>query len=126
MKKVLIALFLISSFVACDADEGPQEEYFVKYKASIPSVPYKRIPVYILVQTPDGKQEFNTYSGSDFEMTYGPVLKGFKAKIGVIHQSDRKIMITGEIQTSTKNKPFTLKAVDSQEAMEIIVEHAID
>ena len=126
MRKILITLFLIGSFVACNSDDGPPTEYFVKYKASTPDIPYRSIPVDIMVQTPDGKEAFSTLSGQDFEMTYGPVLKGFEAKMEIRQHGNREIMVIGEIQTSTENTPFTLMAVENKEAMGLVIEHTIE
>lgn len=126
MKRILIAFLLIGSLLACDSDDGPTTEYYVKYKASVPEVPYHRIPVNIMVQTPDGKKAFSTFSGEDFEVTYGPVLKGFEAKMKIRQNWNRKIMVMLEIQTSTGSKPFTLKAVENKEAMGMVIEHTIE
>ena len=112
--------------MACDSDDGPPTEYFVKYKASIPDIPFRTIPVDIMVQTPDGKKAFSTFSGQDFEMTYGPVLKGFEAKMELRQHWNREIMVIGEIQTSTEDRPFTLMAVENKEAMGIVIEHTIE
>ena len=123
MKKIIYNLFLLivfsSSFYSCDEDEKfvrlPEEkeeekvevaEYYIKYVAHSEN---RYISITgVTVATDRGTQSFNYSSNArkNWEQTYGPVKKGFKASIKV----DGNKIGNVEIYCCRGSEPFTLKA----------------
>lgn len=97
---MVCALIFICS-CSKDADEDNKEIYYVRYVATSSS-PLEYVSVY----TDVGLRSFNLTS-TEYTQTYGPVAKGFEAKIivSVTSGSERTV----EIYVCRGEEPFALK-----------------
>ena len=126
MKKVflvLAVLFTAVSFTSCESDDEDfpvekNDEYYVKYIV-------KSQTIYSTSKIAEIKMENNsieklTFNNGNWEMTIGPVKKGFNASCDARHdtsQSLARTYIDVEIHVSKNNDPFALKANDNSTAV---------
>ena len=118
-RKKLIWIFIITLGIinlSCEKEEPNNnvennDEYYVKYVV-------KSSSIYILTRTAEINSENNiksnyTFNNSAWEVTIGPVKKGFKATLNAnfnTTQTLAKTYMNVEIQVSKNNAPFALKA----------------
>ena len=105
MKQIIISLFILL-LCGCSNDNEARLEsnYYIKYKAK--AIKYKVVSK-VQVTTETGKQ-YLTPKTQIWEQTFGPVSKGFEAKIMVYDQMEYI-----EIYCSRGEEPFALKASTS-------------
>ena len=114
---VWMSIVLGLSLSSCEKEEFPLEEndeYYVKYIVTSNTM-------YSLSRNVKVKSENNsfkdfTYKNSKWEMTIGPVKKGFQASSVakyVTSQNLARTYISTEIQVSINNSPFVMKAIDN-------------
>ncbi len=101
---LIVSCGVVAGLSSClEDDDFPTQNnyYYVKYEASV-SAPYQLNRV--SVTTDKGSASYNGVGGS-WTGTYGPVSKGFKAKI-----STSSYVAKTQISVSKNNGPFAIKA----------------
>ena len=136
MKRYLILLMWMSSafmFSCSKSDDTKPEDtnpnndetkdfYYIRYNASVST---NHIPTtYITVNTDFGINEFEVCK--TFEEVFGPVSKGFTAKIDVVSKYAGWSETTASIHVSKNNGPFALKAHKSVNGSTIDLSYKID
>ena len=117
MKKIsFIAMVLLTALVSAscskssDNEPESQDEYYVKYEATN-TTRYSGDVSEISRTTDEGIKTF--VGGKSFTETFGPVKKGFVAKITCTNKAYSNTSIIVTIHTSKNNGPFALKATVS-------------
>ncbi len=138
MKKVILPLailFTALSFTSCqgDDDEGfpveNKDEYYVKYIVKSQTI-YSTSKVAQIKMENNSTEEF-AWGNGNWEMTIGPVKKGFNASCDARHDVSQvlaRTYIDIEIHVSKNNGPFALKANDTSPnvRMSASLSHTID
>lgn len=108
LKFIILATFTFILF-SCSDDE-PSSAYYVKYEASVKSV-YIGDNIKYTVKTENG---FKTYtSGKSYSQTFGPVKKGFNAKITADARDWNIADCEVKIYVCRGEEPFALKSSNS-------------
>lgn len=122
MKKVfllLAVLFTAVSFTSCESDDEDfpvenNDEYYVKYIIKSQTI-YSTSKIAEIKMENNSIEEF-TFNNGNWEMTIGPVKKGFNASCDARHDTSQNLArtyIDVEIHASKNNDPFALKANDN-------------
>ena len=122
MKKVILVLavlFTAVSFTSCESDDEDfpvekNDEYYVKYIVKSQTI-YSTSKIAEIKMENNSIEEF-TFNNGNWEMTIGPVKKGFNASFDARHDTSQflaRTYIDVEIHVSKNNDPFALKANDN-------------
>lgn len=113
----IFGALLIMAFISCDKNEPEDNnEYYVKYTISATQVSQIDDITYADVEkmvTVDNTKNFLT----KWEITIGPVKKGFKA---YINNGKNSKLSTAKIEISKNGKPFVMKASGTISATYVI------
>ncbi len=121
----LIAFSALTIFIfsSCSEDEMANIEinndnYYINYIIKAPG-PYGRFSNWTAT-TPDGTYSNNGYQTSSWNQSYGPVKKGFKCEVQIGHYQGGTPTI--EIHVSKNQEPYALKATETDESAEYVID----
>lgn len=105
---VVVAILIAVNFSSCSDDDEEVDEYYVRYEVGVAANSHDAINK-VGMNTPTGSQ-YSMIIGStnDWQATYGPVQKGFKATLAA---SDfrNSTSHTFRISVSKNGGPFVVK-----------------
>lgn len=109
----ICALIMLLGFISYGCNKEDSEEYFVKYKINSSTViSGGELNVSINSENTEN-MTFIVNQNTKWEITIGPVSKGFKAEIlGTNRTGTKELQIFTEIQVSENDSPFVTKAID--------------
>jgi len=118
-KTILLAVVITSLLVSCSDTDGievdiVEDEYYVKYIIKSQTI-YSTSKIAEIKMENNSIEEF-TFNNGNWEMTIGPVKKGFNASCDARHDTSQNLArtyIDVEIHASKNNDPFALKANDN-------------
>ena len=106
MKKVFSFIFVVSVLLCFLTGCSKNDDlYYVKYELIVTGSSSYAINTQITLNTEKGEQSFK--SGTEFSETFGPVEKGFVARIMV--SGNRNISANVRIYVCRGDEPFVLK-----------------
>ena len=109
----ICALIMLLGFINYGCDKEDSHEYYVKYKINSTTVNTGG-ELNVIINSENNKQmTLIIDQNTKWEMTIGPVSKGFNAKIrGSNRTGTSQLRIYTEIQVSEDDRPFATKAFD--------------
>jgi len=109
----ICALIMFLGFINYACDKEDSHEYFIKYKINSSTlISGGELNVAINSENNE-KMTFIINQNTKWEMTIGPVSKGFKAEIlGTNRSGTAELQVYTEIQVSENDSPFVTKAID--------------
>lgn len=129
-RRIIMGLcFLMICMLSCKDDGGPADQYYVMYKVNSSTI-YSGGKLDVEINTERGHIEFVIPQRSPWELTIGPVPRGFKAQLRVnaIGVTQDRLTLYTEIHVSKNNDPFALKAHDGsdEERDQVSLDYTID
>jgi hypothetical protein len=118
MKKILLTTLMCVCAImlsSCSKDDKDDDGYYVKYEAKDSHYYLMKVSV----NTENGTQTFSV-GGFSFSQTFGPVKKGFSARITASDNTAGGNFRTVSIYVSKGEEPFTLKQTGSTSASYVI------
>lgn len=120
--KIKFVLFLFTfSLIGCSEKEitpNKSDEYYIKYLVTSNTIYYEG-KLDIKLNSELGTQIYTIPQRNDWEITIGPVMKGFDAKINAKRtgwdglEEDYHLNITTKIEVSKNGLPFVNKITNS-------------
>lgn len=115
---IWMLIILGVTFSACDGDSDLEsissDDYYVKYIVKSQTI-YSTSKIAEVKMENNSNEDF-TFNNGNWEMTIGPVKKGFNASCDARHDTSQNLArtyIDVEIHVSKNNGPFALKAIDN-------------
>ena len=117
-KIIIFPILILSSIYlsSCEKDEYKPEnndEYYIKY--IVESNTMYNLYRNVKIKSENNSFKNYTYKNSKWEITIGPVEKGFQASLTAKYDTSQNLArtyINTEIQVSKNNSPFVLKTRD--------------
>lgn len=111
---IILVLFIGISLVNCSRDETEDENYYVKYEVNSTTI-YSEGKLNVQVNDVNNqKSNFVIKTKTPWDITVGPVKKGFEASINVSEASNNygRLTLQTKISVSKNNAPFAIKYND--------------
>lgn len=117
-----LALFFVC-IISCSKEKDnkyEEKDYYIKYEANFSSYPLHYYDIEYTVATDKGIQTF--ISGNSFSEIFGPVEKGFTAKLSY----EGNGICNGSIYVSKGSEPFSLKEHQLSNYSKIDISYTIE
>lgn len=111
---ITLLLFVAISFVNCSRDESEPDDYYVKYEVTSSTI-YSGGTLNVQVNDVNNqKSNFVIPTKTPWQITVGPVKKGFEANLNVteIGTNYGRLTLQTKISVSKNNGPFAIKYND--------------